>query len=147
MTAEVELQTDRLQIRLTKILLEKVNNMETVGLVTQIVAALWILNVWILRFNKETEYRGGDAQNMREEFENYGIPSWAMYLIGATKLSLAVLLLIGVWVEGLVRPSAVGLALLMAGAISMHVRVGDHLKKSAPAISVVTLSALAVVLV
>ena len=81
MTAVVELQTDRLQIRLTKILLEKVNNMETVGLVAQIAAALWILNVWILRFNKETEYRGGDAKNMREEFKTYGIPPWAMYLI------------------------------------------------------------------
>ena len=121
--------------------------METVGLIAQIGAALWILNVWILRFNKETEYRGGDAKNMREEFKTYGIPPWAMYLIGAAKLSLAILLLVGIWIEGLVRPSAVGLALLMAGAISMHVRVGDHLKKSAPAISVFTLSALAVVLV
>lgn len=120
--------------------------METVGLVAQIGAALWILNVWVLRFNKETEYRGGDAKNMREEFKTYGIPSWAMYLIGATKLSLAILLLVGIWVEGLVRPSAVSLALLMAGAISMHMRAGDHLKKSAPAISVFTLSTLAVVL-
>jgi uncharacterized membrane protein YphA (DoxX/SURF4 family) len=85
-------------------------------------------------------------KNMREEFKTYGIPSWAMYLIGATKLSLAILLLVGIWVEGLVRPSAVSLALLMAGAISMHMRAGDHLKKSAPAISVFTLSTLAVML-
>ena len=71
--------------------------METVGIIAQIGASLWILNVWILRFNKETEYRGGDAKNMREEFQTYGFPSWAMYLIGGTKLSLAVLLLVGIW--------------------------------------------------
>ena len=82
--------------------------METVGIIAQIGASLWILNVWILRFNKETEYRGGDAKNMREEFQTYGFPSWAVYLIGGTKLSLAVLLLVGIWVESLVRPAAVG---------------------------------------
>jgi|TARA_B110000093_G_C12832561_1_gene351755 uncharacterized membrane protein YphA (DoxX/SURF4 family) len=121
--------------------------METIGLVAQVVAALWILNVWILRFNKATEYRGGDAKNMREEFEAYGLPSWAMYLIGATKLTFAALLLIGVWVDALVQPAAIGLALLMLGAISMHLRVGDRLKKSTPAISVFTLSVLAVIFV
>tara|TARA_B100001146_G_scaffold128782_1_gene112973 strand:- start:141 stop:506 length:366 start_codon:yes stop_codon:yes gene_type:complete len=121
--------------------------METIGLVAQVIAALWIFNVWILRFNKATEYRGGDAKNMVEEFEAYGLPSWAMYLIGATKLTFAALLLIGVWVDALVRPAAIGLALLMLGAISMHLRVGDRLKKSAPAISVFTLSALAAIFV
>ena len=121
--------------------------METVGIIAQIGASLWILNVWILRFNKETEYRGGDAKNMREEFQTYGFPSWAVYLIGGTKLSLAVLLLVGIWVESLVRPAAVGLAVLMAGAIGMHLRVGDRLKKAMPAISVFTLSTLAVIFV
>jgi|TARA_B110000438_G_C15809138_1_gene648798 uncharacterized membrane protein YphA (DoxX/SURF4 family) len=121
--------------------------METIGLIAQIGAALWILNVWILRFNKETEYRGGDAKNMREEFDAYGFPSKTVYLIGATKISLAVLLLIGIWVDPLVRPAAAGLGLLMVGAIGMHIRVGDHLKKSAPAISVLVLSVLALIFV
>ena len=47
--------------------------MEIVGILAQIGAGLWILNVWILRFNKETEFRGGDAKNMLEEFQTYGI--------------------------------------------------------------------------
>ena len=47
--------------------------MEIVGILAQIGAGLWILNVWILRFNKETEFRGGDAINMLEEFHETGL--------------------------------------------------------------------------
>ena len=73
--------------------------MEIIGLLAQIGAGLWILNVWILRFNKETEFRGGDAKNMLEEFQTYGISPPLMYLIGGTKLTLAILLIVGVWVQ------------------------------------------------
>ena len=31
--------------------------------------AVTLLNVWLLRINKATPYRGGQAQNMKEEFE------------------------------------------------------------------------------
>ena len=117
--------------------------MEIVGGIAQVAAALWILNVWILRFNKETEYRGGDAKNMVEEFTNYGFPAKAVYLIGAVKISLSLLLIGGVWIDSVTRPAAAGLALIMLGAIGMHVRVGDRLKKSTPAISVFVLSAIA----
>ena len=68
-----------------------------------------------------------------------------MYLIGGTKLTLAILLIIGVWVEALTRPAAILLGLLMVGAIGMHLRVGDHLKKAAPAMSVLSLSILALI--
>ena len=107
-----------------------------IGTVGQIGAALWILNVWILRFNKETEYRGGEAKNLPEEFDVYGFPKRTVYLVGAAKVSLAVLLIIGLWVDAIVRPAAVVLAILMLGAIGMHLRVGDRPKKAAPAISV-----------
>ncbi|NNL48365.1 MAG: DoxX family protein, partial [Acidimicrobiia bacterium] len=52
--------------------------MELIGTMAQLGAGLWILNVWLLRFNKETEYRGGSATNMREEFDEYGLPAWFM---------------------------------------------------------------------
>ncbi len=50
------------------------SRMETIGLLAQVVVALGILNVWIIRFNRSTQYRGGGAQNMREEFQAYGLP-------------------------------------------------------------------------
>ena len=41
--------------------------MEWIVVLIQIIIALGILNVWILRFGKATAWRGGDAQNMRQE--------------------------------------------------------------------------------
>ena len=115
--------------------------METAVLVAQIVIALGIFNVWILRFGKATSYRGGAASNMREEFAAYGLPPWSVYVIGALKLLLAGLLIAGVWVHPLTRPAAIGMAALMLGALAMHVKVKDPALKSLPALTMLALSA------
>ena len=106
----------------------------------QTVAALWILDVWFRRFDKDTGYRGGDATNMREEFEEYGLSENVMYAVGATKVSLASMMLVGHVVPELVRPASAGLAVLMLGAVGMHVRVEDPVKRAMPAVTVLTLS-------
>ncbi len=120
--------------------------MNIVGKAAQTGAALWILNVWTNRFNKDTGYRGGDATTMTEEFEEYGLPKNAMYAIGATKVSLAMLMLAGHRFPKLVRPASGGLAAFMLGAIGMHMKVKDPLKRSLPAASVLVLSVLSAVL-
>jgi hypothetical protein len=120
--------------------------MKNVGRIAQTVAALWILNVWFNRFNKDTGYRGGGATNMREEFEEYGFSKDQMYVVGAAKVSLATLMLAGLAVPKLVRPASTGLALFMIGAIGMHVKVKDPIKRSAPALTVLTLSTVSAVL-
>lgn len=43
--------------------------METVKIVLQLIVGLGILNVWLLRFNKKTSYRGAEASNMKAEFK------------------------------------------------------------------------------
>ncbi len=119
--------------------------MKIIGRISQTVAALWILNVWFRRFNKDTGYRGGDATNVREEFAEYGLPPVAMYAVGAAKVSLAITLLVGLFVPKVARPAAIGLALFMLGAIGMHVKVHDPIKRATPAMTVLTLSAIAAV--
>ncbi len=114
--------------------------MNVIGKVAQTTAALWILNVWFLRFNKDTGYRGGDATNMKEEFAEYGMPEPAMYAVGATKVGLASAMLAGLWIPKLTRPASVGLAAFMVGAIGMHIKVKDPIKRALPAISVLSLS-------
>ena len=84
--------------------------MEYVVKVCQALAALGILNVWLLRSRKATAYRGGEAQDMKEEFAVYGLPVWFMYAIGILKVTLAVLLLVGLWAPVVSRPAAGGLA-------------------------------------
>jgi uncharacterized membrane protein YphA (DoxX/SURF4 family) len=114
--------------------------MEILIKIIQVIIALGLLNVWLIRANKQTRYRGGDAKNIREEFANYGLPYWFMILIGILKVGFAILLIVGLWFPSLTYISAIGIALLMAGALAMHIRVKDPLIKSLPAFSLLVLS-------
>lgn len=114
--------------------------MEYVRIIAQLIVALGILNVWLLRPNRATAYRAGTAKNIREEFATYGLPLWFMRVVGALKILFALSLLVGFWLPHLVRPAAIGMAVLMLGAIAMHIKVGDPLKKAAPASLVLVLS-------
>ena len=104
--------------------------MELARIVAQWVVGLGILNVWLLRPKKATAYRGGEAKNMREEFAVYGLPAWFMILIGACKVTIALMLMIGTWASLLVQPAAIGMAILMTGAVLMHIKVKDTFKKT-----------------
>ena len=108
----------------------------------QIIVGCGLLNVWLLRFNKSTAYRGGTAANMREEFAAYGLPAWSCYLVGVLKVGSALALLAGLVHPPLVLPAAIVVAVLMAGAVAMHLKVGDPFKKSLPALSVLILCAI-----
>jgi DoxX-like family len=116
--------------------------MEYIRGIAQLIIALGILNVWLLRFNKATSYRGGAAKNMKEEFATYGLPVWFMWFAGGLKVLLALCLLASFWKPELMRPAAIGMAILMAGAVAMHIKTGDALKKTTPALSVLILSLL-----
>ena len=117
--------------------------MNLIGRIAQTAAALWILNVWFNRFNKDTGYRGGNATNMKEEFEEYGLSETTMYAVGAAKVSLAGLMLVGHAVPRVTLPASIGLAMFMLGAIGMHIKVGDPVKRYLPALSVFSLAAIA----
>ncbi len=114
--------------------------MEIAVLVIQIVIALGIFNVWILRFGKATEWRGGSADNMKEEFKTYGLPPWSVSVVGFFKLVFAACLIAGIWFPVLVRPAAIGIAILMLGAAAMHIKAKDPAKKSLPALTMLVLS-------
>ena len=116
--------------------------METLVQVCQIIVGCGLLNVWLLRFNKATAYRGATAVNMLEEFAAYGLPAWSCYLVGFLKVASAFALLAGLMYPALVLPAAVVVAVLMAGAVAMHLKVGDPFKKSLPALSVLILCAI-----
>ncbi len=120
--------------------------MKLIGKIAQTAAALWILNVWFMRFNKDTGYRGGNAINMKEEFEEYGLSETTMYAVGAAKVSLAGLMLAGHVAPRVVRPASIGLAVFMLGAIGMHIRVGDPVKRYLPALSVFSLATISAAL-
>ena len=114
--------------------------MHTFGSLIQICVALGLLNVWVLRFNRPTPYRGGNAQNMPEEFAVYGLSRSFCWLVGALKLTAAALLLAGLFQPSCTFAASAILMVLMAGAVLMHFKVGDPLKKALPALLMLVLS-------
>ena len=99
----------------------------------QIIVALGLVNVWVLRFGRKTPYRGGAGESLPGEFAAYGLPNWFVWLVGALKLSCAALFVAGIWLPYTVAPAAGVLIALMLGAILMHVKVRDPLVRSFPA--------------
>ena len=108
--------------------------------VLSVIVGLTVINVWLFRSGKSTSYRGGDASNLMEEFEVYGLSDYFM-TIGIIKVSLAVLLLLSIYFNKLKLISSLGIAIMMLVAVYMHFSVGDELIKSMPA-SVMLLSCL-----
>ncbi len=116
--------------------------MSTLAIVLQLVIALGIINVWVLRPGKPTPWRPEGARNLAEEFRRYGLPDWMRQLVGAAKLSLAVLLILGIWYPILAVAAAIGIAILMAGAVGAHLKIGDPLRKALPSFTLLVLSVL-----
>lgn len=101
--------------------------------ILKIIVALSLLNVWLIQKDKPTKWRGGNAQNIKQEFEVYGLPAWSCFLVGFLKVGLGLCLIISIWVPVLAQPAAIGLALLLTGSIIMHFKINDPLYKSLPA--------------
>lgn len=82
---------------------------------------------------------------MKEEFKAYGLSDAMMYLVGGLKVLCAVLLLASIWIGNIAVPAAAGMAILMLGAIIMHLKVKDPIKKSFPAFSFMLLSVVVII--
>lgn len=124
----------------------KLTQMENLKLVVQLIIALGIFNVWLINFSKPSKYRGGNAGNMSEEFETYGFNSWFMKLVGFLKLSMAVLLIAGIWYSNLVEYAAFVIGTLMVGAILAHTKINDPFIKSIPALIMLILCSILIIL-
>lgn len=107
--------------------------MDYLTIALQLIVGLSILNVWLVNANKSTQWRGGSATNIKEEFEAYGLPGWSCYLIGFLKVALALALIAAIWFSQLLQPAAIGLGFLLTGSILMHFKINDPIKKSFPA--------------
>lgn len=112
----------------------------TLSNLLQIVVGLGLLNVWLVRRAAATPYRGGASRSLQEEFAAYGLPPVVFYVVGALKISAAIVLLAGVWLALPVRGAALVVLVLMVGAIAMHLKVGDPIMKAMPAVLMLAMS-------
>jgi hypothetical protein len=112
----------------------------------QLVVALVVLNVWIFRFNRATDWRGGTASNMIEEFKVYGLSEGICNLVRVVKIVLALGLLVGVVYPAFTSYAALGMLLMMLSAVGFHLKVRDPLKKALPALTMAVLCLLIIAL-
>lgn len=110
--------------------------------VLQVIVAIGLLNVWLLRGEKQTRYRGGEARTLKEEFSVYGLPVWFFYLVGFLKVLSALLLLIGLFFPEVVLFASLIVTFLMLGAVCMHFKVSDPILKAVPASMMMLMSTL-----
>jgi hypothetical protein len=113
--------------------------MHGLAIVLQLVVAVGIFNVWVVRHDKPTPWRPSGAGNMEEEFARYGLPDWARRVIGSAKLLLAALLVAGIWYPPVAELAAFALSALMLGAVLAHARIRDPLRKAVPALAMLAL--------
>ena len=115
--------------------------MEKMLIVLQVAIALGIFNVWVLRYDRPTPFRPGNARSLEEEFRAYGLPDWVRVATGFAKLTLAALLIVGIWYSQVAIYAAIGLGVMMLFAVAAHVKVRDPLMKSVPALTMFALCA------
>jgi hypothetical protein len=77
---------------------------------------------------------------MKEEFQVYGLSETMMYFIGFLKVLSAIALVVSIWYPVLAIPASAAMGFLMIGAIWMHLKVKDPIKKALPAFSFFLLS-------
>ena len=119
--------------------------------ILQILIAFGLVNVWLVRSGRKTKYRGAGAQNMKQEFAVYGLPSWFMYVIGFLKMVIALVMIIGLFVPQIMYPfgflALIVLSVLMLGALSMHIKVRDPFIKMLPALLMLAMAVLTICLI
>ncbi|MDJ0367450.1 DoxX family protein [Hymenobacter sp. H14-R3] len=103
--------------------------MSALVILAQIIIALSIVVVWVFRFD-----------NIVKEFKQYGLPDLVRNMVGATKISLATLLLAGIWFPKLVLVPALIMAFLMVCAQLAHLKVHNPWYKYVPSLLLLLLS-------
>lgn len=93
------------------------------------IIAISIVIVWVFRFD-----------NIVKEFKQYGLSDLVRSMVGAAKISLATLLVVGIFYQKVVFVSALLMAFLMVCAQLAHIKVRNPFKKYIPSFLLLVLS-------
>lgn len=85
--------------------------MINLSIFAQILIALTITIIWVFRFHK-----------VEKEFKSYGLSDITRNMVGASKIALSTLLIVGIWFKDVLFYAALLMALLMLAAQFYHYR-------------------------
>ncbi|MFK7992191.1 MAG: DoxX family protein [Sandaracinaceae bacterium] len=77
------------------------------------------------------------AKPIAAQFEEFGLPRAAMYVVGVLEVAAAV----GIQLDRLAFFASTGIALLMVGAVANHLRVRHPIGQAVPSVVVLLLAA------
>ena len=103
--------------------------MENIAILAQLIIAIAILIVWVFRFD-----------NIVVEFKQYNLSDLIRSMVGASKIALATLLVVGIFYKEVVFISALLMAFMMVCAQIAHVKVKNPLSKYIPSFLLLILS-------
>jgi hypothetical protein len=95
--------------------------METISILAQLVVSISVVIVWVFRYD-----------NIVVEFKHYGLSSLVRNVVGASKIALATVLILGIWYLEFLIPASLLMAFLMLGAQYYHVKVKNPVMKFIP---------------
>ena len=97
--------------------------------VLKILSGIAIFFVWVVRYD-----------NIKREFKEYKLPTWLRETVGILKISFAAMLQF-TNIE-IVRIGALGITILMLGAIFTHIRLKSNFRKYIASVLMLTISSL-----
>lgn len=97
--------------------------MESISLFFQIVVAVSVYFVWIFRFH-----------NVIAEFKQFGYSDVFRNFVGAAKMSISALLILGLCYNEITLYAALGMAFFMLGAQFSHLRVKNPFFQRLPSL-------------
>lgn len=95
--------------------------MENFLIIAQVTVALSVAFVWTFRFH-----------NVLAEFELFGLNDLTRNLVGVSKISLATLLVVGIWYPSLVVVSSLLMGCFMIAAQGFHFKIRNTFIKHLP---------------
>ena len=109
--------------------------LQDLAVTVQALVAAAIFFVWVVRY-----------PNIVREFQQYRLPDWVRDSVGVVKLTLALMLLIGIDRQRFAIAGGIGLSLLMAAAFATHLRIKNPIAKMVPSLTLLALSVVIVVI-
>lgn len=97
--------------------------------VAQLLVAVSVAFVWIVR-----------TEQVAREFREYRLPDLVRHAVGAAKIALATLLVVGIWFPPPLRAAALGMTFFMACAQLFHLRARHPWPKFVPSLVLLGLS-------
>lgn len=108
--------------------------MEILYVLLKVAVPLSVIWVWVWR-----------QDSVISDFEKFGLSVQTRAIVGRTKMVLALMMLLGIWIPLLVIPASVGMAFMLAAAQYYHWRYKSSLNKRIPSMLLLLLSVLILV--